>query len=166
MRNSLFLKSDIFLGITVLVVIIFTSFLLFTENVFCWYFLIAVFVLLQVRFQFNTATLFPIIAALSLTEYYFLFSGKRVYLCELVYIPLLVNYFLVDFFWKRLSYIKFIVLSLFLSIVFFQVINYLVNSDLTSALFRIRSLALPLFLIPIVDNQIKSKADLKRVLTL
>lgn len=166
MCNSVLVKSNIFFIVTFLTIVIFVSFILFAGNDFYWYGLAAILVALQIRFKISISGLFPIIAILTLTEYYFLFSGKRVYLCELVYIPLVINYFLTDFLWKQLNYTKIVVLLLIVTVIIFQGFNFLINSDSTSSFFRIRSMALPLFLIVMIDSQIKTKADLKRAVNI
>jgi hypothetical protein len=166
MRNSLVIKSNILFWVTLLAIAIFVFLVLFDENNLYWYGLAAILIVLQTRFRINTASLFPIIAVLALTEYYFLISGKRVYLCEIVYVPLVVNYILTDFAWKRLNRVKLTVLLLILAITVFQAFNFLINADLSSSFFRFRTLALPLFLIVMVNDEVQNQDDLKRIINI
>jgi hypothetical protein len=164
MRSGILVKSNLFFAATFLAVLIFVSLILLSGNDFYWYVLLVVLIFLQVRFKISVSSLFPLIATLALTEYYFLFSGKRVYLCELVFVPLLINYLLTDFLWRPLNTTKIVILLLIFAIIVFQGINFLINSDIISCFFRIRSLALPLFLVVMADSEIKNKADLKKVI--
>jgi hypothetical protein len=150
-----------FLGISV--IIIFTSLILLTGNDVYWYGLTFVLVILQIRLGKDVSGIFPLIAILALTEYYFIFSGKRVYLCELIYYPLLINYFLLSSPNKPLPRLNIIITTLVFIIVVFQGFNFLINSDFTSSFFRVRSFALPLFLVYIVVDRVKQKNDLKKV---
>lgn len=152
--------------VTLLAIVAFVLLIIFSGNDFYWYCLVVILIILQARFKISISSLFPLIAILSLTEYYFLFSGKRAYLCELVYIPLFVNYILTDFLWRSFNYTKLVILLLVSAIIIFQGLNFLINSDLSSSLFRIRSMALPLFLIAMVNDQIKNKEDLKRAINI
>lgn len=166
MYNSFSTKSNILSRVTFFAIVIFVFLVLFAENNFYWYGLAAILILLQTRFRISSASLLPIIAVLTLTEYYFLISGKRLYLCEVVYIPLVINYFLTDFAWKRLKGVKLTVLLLIVTVTFFQAFNFLINGDLASSFFRFRTLALPLFLIVIVNEQVQNKDDLKRIINI
>lgn len=103
MRTNLLLKTNIFFGATFLAIAIFVLLLLLGGGSTYWYGLLIVLIILQLRFKISVSSLFPIIAILSLTEYYFFLSGKRIYLCELVFAPLIINYILTDFLWKPLN---------------------------------------------------------------
>jgi len=161
-----FSKRGFYFLVTFMAIVIFVLLILFAENTSYWYGLVLICIVLQSKFKISSSSLFPIIAVLTLTEYYFLFLGKRVYLCELIYFPLLINYFLTDFLWRRLSSTNRIVVLLVLSILIFQVFNFLINRDITSSFYRFRSLALPLFLVGMVDGYVKNKNDLKKAIKL
>lgn len=166
MRSNLPVKNNIFFWVTFLTIVIFVFFTLFAENDFYWYGLATILTVLQTRFRISVLSLLPIIAILALTEYYFLISGKRVYLCEILYIPLIINYVLADFAWKRLNRIKSTVLILIVTVSLFQAFNFLINADLTSSFFRFRTLALPLFLTVMVNDQVQNQDDLKRIINI
>lgn len=161
-----FSKTGIYYFLTGLTVFFFLLLYLSTGSSIFWYFLLVISIVLQTRLRLNVASLFPVIAVLTLTEYYFQFSGKRVYISELIYIPLIINSCVVDLFWKPLSNLKKIVMGLALAVIIFQGFNFLINGDLVSSIFRIRCMALPLLLIFIVDDQVKSKDDLKKAINL
>jgi hypothetical protein len=163
MRDNFAIRNNILLWITFLLIAIFVLLILLAENNFYWYGLAAVLIVLQTRFRINTASLFPLIAVLALTEYYFLVYGKRVYLCEIVYIPLVINYISTDFAWKRLNRVELAILMIIVVVSIFQIFNFLLNADLSSSFFRFRTLALPLFLIVMVNDQIKNENDLKGI---
>lgn len=164
--NSPAKKNNLFYLLTILVTTAFTIAILFTENEFLWYCLIAALLIFQIKFKNDATILFPLVAILTLTEFYFIISEKRVYLCEFLYYPLLLKFFLSDFLWKKGNYIKLTITLLSLLILLFQTFNFFLNSDLLSSFFRIRSFVFPLFLVVITESLVKTKEELKYILNL
>lgn len=166
MRSGVIIKSDLFFAASLLTILISVLLILLTGDNIYWLGLLGILIALQSKFSINISSLFPLIAILSLTEFYFQYSGKRLYLCELVAIPLALTYILTNFIWRPFNNTILIVLLLMLTIIVFQTINLVINSDFGSSFSRIRTLALPLILVALVDSAIKNKADLKRAVGL
>ena len=152
--------------ITTLVIILFTTYILINESNVYWVILLGIFLILQTGFNSNDQMLLPILSALTLTEYYFLISGKRFYFAEFLFYPLVVKYLLSTTRGKisKLS-IKINIIIILLVVV--HLINYFWGfSDFLSMLYRLRSFAFPLVLIFIVANLVKDEISLKRMINI
>jgi len=151
--------------ITIALILAYVIFICVTGSNDYWYHFAFLMCILQFHIVPKAALLFPLIACLTLSEFYFVVMEKRVYLCELLFYPLVVNYFFI-LNKKRIDKIWGQLILLCLLITFFQALNFLFYSDFTASFFRVRTLVFPVIIIGIVVNLVKSKEDLKRMINL
>jgi hypothetical protein len=164
MTKSFFGSTRFSFFLSIALILIYVLFLCLTESNDYW----MPFALLMCVVQFHTkvkvSMLFPLLACLTLTEYYFLIGEKRVYLCEILFYPLVLNFLII--YRKNFPKVCLYLLLLAILITVFQGINLVINSDFTASFFRVRTLAFPLAIIGIVVCLIRTKSDLKKIVNL
>lgn len=152
--------------ITVLVTILFVVYILITKSNDNWEVLLLLLLAFQIGFKPDASMLIPILVSLTLTEYYFLISGKRFYFAEFLFYPLVVKY-LISTTRGKISKLSKQISIIIILLVLVHLINYFLGfSDFLSILYRLRSFAFPFVLIFIVANLIKDEVALKRMINI
>lgn len=164
MKNSVKISKELFT--TILTITLFVIYILTVQSNDHWVILLILLLFLQLTFKSDSRMIFPLLASLTLTEYYFLISGKRFYLAEFLFYPLIAKY-LINNYSNKVSKLKIKVNLLFALLVLVHLINYSVGlSEFLSMLYRLRSFAFPLILIVIVANLVKDETALIRIINL